>query len=231
MPDDLNIQYARDLADRLRTIHGFPDSEAVVEATAQDLIRWCEGANLKGEWWSPEKQAEWLVTTARDEWEEWTSTADLRELFLSKFLPRTEHVPFPSRSELEKKYGPPNQEWSHSIQRAATGSKEQDFQNQLADMRQQAIRDALYYTEGSGRNEISGHATDSRHSQGFWQVAMAHHLKEHPEEVASIREQIRSGQIGPVPPPPEMPSDERKQVRSITAADVEEARRRLKSDD
>ncbi len=90
MPVELEPDIAHRLARRLKGIKGFSWDEENIDATADDLRRWCRGAELNGEWWPPEKQAEWLVEQARDEWREWKGMAALRALLLSKFAPGPE---------------------------------------------------------------------------------------------------------------------------------------------
>lgn len=80
---------AGQLAESLNSIPEFPWKPEVVIATAEDLIRWCTGASVEGEWWDAEKQARWLVTEARETWKEWKGTAGLKALFYEKFPPPT----------------------------------------------------------------------------------------------------------------------------------------------
>jgi hypothetical protein len=97
MADELKMEDAIRIARRLKTIPGMPWDDDVTMGNAQDLVRWCRGAILDGRnIWSAEAQAEWLVTTARETWEEkWLGTAALYGLFRAKFKPER-------RPELER---------------------------------------------------------------------------------------------------------------------------------
>lgn len=91
MADELTMELAIKLAESLTTI-GHPRMAGAILATAQDLLEWCTGAILKGAAWSPARQAQWLVDTARRDWAEegWPErggTGRLRDLFRKKFLP------------------------------------------------------------------------------------------------------------------------------------------------
>lgn len=85
MADELNFGIAIQLAKTLKSIEGFSFDEAVINATAGDLMRWCKGAIIGGQVWSAENQAHWLVTEAREKWQTWNGTAGLHKLFRSKF--------------------------------------------------------------------------------------------------------------------------------------------------
>jgi len=85
---DLSFDLAISLARSLTTIKGCSRFEDAINATAHDLVRWCKGAVIGRQIWSPEDQALWLVTEARETWSEWTCTADLRTLFRKKFEPQ-----------------------------------------------------------------------------------------------------------------------------------------------
>ncbi len=85
MAEELNPDLASELARSLKTIDAFPWDADTIKATAEDLIRWCTGSIVDGQRWPPEAQARWTVTQARDNWEKWMGTAELRKLFRSKF--------------------------------------------------------------------------------------------------------------------------------------------------
>lgn len=84
MADKLKFELALKLARSLTTV-GHPRFEEALFATAEDLVHWCQGAFVDGHIWSPEDQAQWLVTEVRENWREWTSTADMREVLIRKF--------------------------------------------------------------------------------------------------------------------------------------------------
>lgn len=101
MAATLDFFIALRFAHSLKTILGAEyQSDAAINATAQDLVRWCAGAFIDGAMWTPENQAEWLVMEARENWETWQGTYGLRKLFRSKFVPE---LP-PSNAAVD--YGP-----------------------------------------------------------------------------------------------------------------------------
>ena len=87
---DLDWGVALNLAGSLVTI-GHPYQKAAIEATAQDLTKWCRGAIIEGRVWNPEAQAQAIVDEARM-WDSWPDggTKQLRALFLAKFGPKGE---------------------------------------------------------------------------------------------------------------------------------------------
>lgn len=86
MAEVLKLERARALARSLTTIDGFPRYEEAIEATAEDLVRWCRGVDIDGKYWPPERQAYWLVTEARENMaDRWESTAALLAMFNKKF--------------------------------------------------------------------------------------------------------------------------------------------------
>lgn len=90
MDVELKFEVALQLARSLTTIDGFPRFEDAIMATAFDLQDWCRGCFLAGGFWSPERQAQWVVQEARLTWLKWASTADFRGLFQAKFQPKPE---------------------------------------------------------------------------------------------------------------------------------------------
>jgi hypothetical protein len=85
-------------ADRLHAIKGARQSRPAVEGTAEDLIRWCQGAEIDGHYYPPEEQVEWLVNEAREQWDDWQGPKALRALFCARFMPE-------SRPELKRYEG------------------------------------------------------------------------------------------------------------------------------
>ena len=87
MIDQLDYAVAVKLSRQLKSIRGFPtwDDEVII-GTAQDLRRWCKSAVIGQELWSAEQQAEWLVTEARENWDTWLGTKELKSLFERKFV-------------------------------------------------------------------------------------------------------------------------------------------------
>jgi hypothetical protein len=71
------------LAQTLTLIPGFGFQPAAIEATAADLIEWCEGTDRE----TPKQQARWLVREARYTWDKWGGTKGLYDLFLNKYAP------------------------------------------------------------------------------------------------------------------------------------------------
>jgi len=92
---ELDPDLAVSLARRLKTIPGDSAyfSEDAILAIAADLRRWCKGAWFEGKPWSPQRQADWLVTEARETWQKWEGTAAFKRLFLEKFDPRPPNRP------------------------------------------------------------------------------------------------------------------------------------------
>jgi hypothetical protein len=82
----LDPEKAYSIAGRLTTIPDFPRNEEAIEATAEDLIRWCRGSNEGEREWSPEAQAIWTVEKARESWNSWIGSAALKSIFDSKFV-------------------------------------------------------------------------------------------------------------------------------------------------
>jgi hypothetical protein len=82
---ELEMEEARKLAAELKLVIGF--SWDSIEATAEDLKRWCTGAIVANRVYPPEAQARWLVTEARETWDKWQGTAGLKQLFDAKFAP------------------------------------------------------------------------------------------------------------------------------------------------
>ena len=80
----LDFEVAQHLASSLVTI-GHPFQKAAIEATAVDLVKWCQGYFAGATVIDPERQAEQLVDRARVEWEDgWPEhggTKRLRLLF------------------------------------------------------------------------------------------------------------------------------------------------------
>jgi hypothetical protein len=83
----LNPERAYDLASELAAIPGAPSRDRVIEAMAGTLIRLCHGGSYRGEHWTPERQAEWLVTEACNTWSRWDGPAGLLKIFSSRFRP------------------------------------------------------------------------------------------------------------------------------------------------
>lgn len=85
---ELSFSVAQNLAASLITI-GHPYQQAAINATAMDLVRWCNGILANGVRIDPEKQAQNLVDAARTNWEDgWPSqggTARLYTLFREMF--------------------------------------------------------------------------------------------------------------------------------------------------
>lgn len=87
MASPLTKPIAEKLARELKSIPWFGDDD-VVDATARDLMRWCN-AELGEREWSAERQAAWLVTEARERWtERWLGTAALKKIFNERFPPK-----------------------------------------------------------------------------------------------------------------------------------------------
>jgi hypothetical protein len=89
-PRQLSRDYAVELAESLTTI-GHPRFKAAIDATAEDLIRWCHGGIKDNIVWNASQQASYLVRQARlweDGWPERGGTARLRELFERLFKPK-----------------------------------------------------------------------------------------------------------------------------------------------
>jgi hypothetical protein len=62
--------------------------EEAVGRLAGELIELCRGKILERCYWTPEEQADWLVSEALRTWEQWRGVAALRALFYSKFDPK-----------------------------------------------------------------------------------------------------------------------------------------------
>lgn len=85
---DLDPALALVLATELTTIQDCPRSNVAINATAQDLIRWCRGWIGNNNVWPPEAQARWLVREAREKWaEKWLGTGALKQLLDARFPP------------------------------------------------------------------------------------------------------------------------------------------------
>lgn len=83
---ELDLEVALKLATQLTTIADCPRSAIAIEATAQDLIRWCRGWIGQNNVWPPEAQARWLVREARETWtEKWLGTGALKQLLDARF--------------------------------------------------------------------------------------------------------------------------------------------------
>jgi hypothetical protein len=230
MADQLDYEAAFRFARALSTLDGFPRYDEAIEATASDLVRWCLGRVIEGRVWSAEAQAFWLVTEAREHWDKWKGTAALRDLFRARFVPEP---PASNQArdvkELEKLYGKPDPDWSSKfLKTALTGNKAKDHANQLNEVRYQAIRDSLYYTEGPGRSELGKgqSARDRDKAESFWNDAMKHHNEKHADDVAFFRHAIARGDVDAVPPLPSYDPPDKRGVRSITQADFDALRKK-----
>lgn len=85
----LTREKAIKIANLLLTI-GHPYSQAAIEATAGDLVEWCQGVTVGQVEFTPEEQAAALVADARtwpEGWPERGGTQKLRELFDGKYSP------------------------------------------------------------------------------------------------------------------------------------------------
>ncbi len=100
MAADLDFTTALHFARALKTIKGFPWDEDTINATAADLVKWCKGGFISGRPWTPEEQAGAIVDEARESWEEWLGSSQLKRLFLEKFAPAPELKPPASSAEL-----------------------------------------------------------------------------------------------------------------------------------
>lgn len=100
MAAELDFDNAQHLARALKSIKGFPWDEDTINATAGDLVRWCKGGIINGRLWTPEEQAGAIVDEAREAWEEWQGSRQLKLLFLEKFTPAVEEKPPASSAEL-----------------------------------------------------------------------------------------------------------------------------------
>lgn len=69
MAADLPFEVAQIVAAKLATI-GHPYQQAAINATAEDLVKWCHGVFLENRRYTPEQQAEALIARARTEWED-----------------------------------------------------------------------------------------------------------------------------------------------------------------
>jgi len=86
--DPLTFETALLMTQALLTIGERPYwPPGAINAVAEDLVRWCQGAIIDRLAWSPEAQAQWLITEAREQWDEWKGTRALHALFLAKFRP------------------------------------------------------------------------------------------------------------------------------------------------
>lgn len=103
MADELTLALALQFAKALKSIPKFSFDEAVILAAAGDLMRWCKGAIVAGIPWSAENQASYLVTYARENWDEWQGTAALHRIFCAKFEPE----PAPERQIFDMGERPP----------------------------------------------------------------------------------------------------------------------------
>jgi hypothetical protein len=210
MADELTMPVALQLAQALTAI-GHPRIAGAIEGTAEDLIRWCTGSILDNVVWPAEAQARWLVREAKETWDEgWPDkggTAKLRSLFLAKFERRKLHPEQNvfNTAELEAKYGPPDPEWSHKLVHfpSPTGDRVKDHRANIEAMRYQAIRDALYYTEGKGMANHKGDRAERNYDEGYWNRAMERLTQAHPEEVRYLRAAIARGDLDATPPLPE----------------------------
>jgi len=91
MGDQLDFDKALSFARQLKSIPNFPWDEDVIVAHAHHLVRWCEGAFLDGRIWPAERQAQWLVTEAQENWEKWLGPFPLLQMFRAKF--KLQHRP------------------------------------------------------------------------------------------------------------------------------------------
>jgi hypothetical protein len=101
-----------------------------------------------------------------------------------KLRPRFESDPLKEK-QWEKKYGKPDPNWSRNL---LAGSHEQ---NKLRMLRE-AIRDAVYYTEGPGKFRL-GQIEDWRERKAdiaFWNHQMKRMCKDHGPELAAFREEL-----------------------------------------
>lgn len=204
MADLLDPDKAVLIARRLKVIKGVPWDEESLWAIGQCLSRWCVGFIEGAQVWTPEHQASAcvseLVARCAEDGTEWQGIGQLRDVFNERF--KRAEPPGPSQEEQwRKQYGPPDKAWVEKLVAAAGVSK--NFQTQFHEHHLQAIRDAIYYTEGKGRFELEPRHGDGeqrkrekRQSQQFWASAMEHHNREHSAMVASVRaESVPEGDI------------------------------------
>jgi hypothetical protein len=80
MAAELKWEAAQSLAASLTTI-GHPFQTPAIQATAQDLMRWCTGAIRDGRAITAEQQAATLVNEARMTWDGWPEKGGTKQLF------------------------------------------------------------------------------------------------------------------------------------------------------
>lgn len=91
LENTLDAAAALEIATGFKLVPGFPWD--AVDATAKDLMRWCNGAIVNGRVWPPEAQAREVAREARESWEKWMGTAQLKAIFDAKFR---RHIPLPN---------------------------------------------------------------------------------------------------------------------------------------
>lgn len=97
--DHLDFDVAVQFAEALHGIKNAPQRPGALQATVKDLQEWCCGVPCeivyllaqkeKSYSFSPSaiQQAEWLVNTARAEWDEWQGPRALQAIFDQRFRP------------------------------------------------------------------------------------------------------------------------------------------------
>jgi hypothetical protein len=93
----------------------------------------------------------------------------------------------PEQKRWQREYGPPDPNWTRNL----IGS----YAQQKAKMQWQAIRDAVYYTEGPGRLSLERIADPEqrRHDQQFWSRQAIRIRQEHAELLAIFRQELSRG--------------------------------------
>lgn len=103
------------------------------------------------------------------------------------------------RKEWEAKYGPPDPAWSRALVQSIAvkldpQARKRQYVEQARAMLWQAVRDALYYTEGPGKVELDNMLgeKDRNFSRRFWRESAQWLKKDHAAEVAAFRLELEA---------------------------------------
>ncbi len=92
--ENLDPAFAYLLAEALIVIPGAPSRKVATEVMAVELMTLCRGGQFKGEYWPPERQAQWVVHEVL-KWKRWEGPAGVREMFANRFPVPIEKITSP----------------------------------------------------------------------------------------------------------------------------------------
>jgi len=81
---DLTLPEALEISVCLVNVPGVRQEQ--LEFIARDVARLCRPQSYRGEVWTSERQAEWLIDEIYEHWEHWRGPAVMRQIFTGRFV-------------------------------------------------------------------------------------------------------------------------------------------------